>query len=203
MSEDIKVVDRRWWAKGEGGGADAAETSNKPSYVEELERKLKEKDAQIEEFLSKYRNASHDFDESRARLRKETSKEIERGRRAVIVELLEVLDNLDRAIDAGLQAAESGESSPAFERLLQGIALVHQQFLAKLEGLGVTRLEVDEHTIFDPARHEAVGTVPVPTVEHDGRILGIVAHGYMIGDEVIRPAAVAVGRLSPAGSHSG
>lgn len=196
MSEDIKVVDRRWWARGEGAAAtDAAETSNKPSYVEELERQLKEKDEQLQEFLSKYKNASQDFDESRARLRKETSKEIERGRRAVIVEMLEIVDNLDRAIDAAVQAAESGHSSPAFEALLQGIAMVHQQFLSKLEGFGVKRLEVNEHTAFDPSRHEAVGTVPVPTVEHDGRIVGIVAHGYVIGDEVIRPAMVAVGKL--------
>ena len=200
MSEDIKVVDRRWWAKGEAAkDADAAETSNKPSYVEQLEGQLKEKDAQIQEFLTKYKTASQDFDQSRARLRKETSKEIERGRRAMIVELLEVVDNLDRAIDAAVQAAESGESSPAFEALLQGIALVHQQFLAKLESFGVKRLELDEQTAFDPSLHEAVGTVPVPSAEHDGRIVGIVAHGYVAGEEVIRPAMVAVGKAAGGG----
>jgi molecular chaperone GrpE len=194
MSEEIKVVDRRWWARGEGTAAsDVPETSNKPTYVEELERQLKEKDTQLQGFLSKYKEASQSFDESRARLRKETSKEIERGRRAVIVELLEVVDNLDRAIDAAIQAAESGHSSPAFEALLQGIAMVHQQFLAKLEGFGVKRMELDEQTSFDPTRHEAVGTVPVDRAEDDGRIVGIVTHGYVQGDEVIRPAMVAVG----------
>jgi molecular chaperone GrpE len=193
MSEDIKVVDRRWWARGEGAArSETEETSTKPTYVEELERQLREKDTQLQGFLSKYKEASQSFDESRARLRKETSKEIERGRRAVIVELLEVVDNLDRAIDAALQAAESGQSSPAFEALLQGIAMVHQQFLAKLEGFGVSRMEIDEHSTFDPSRHEAVGTVPVERAEDEGRILGIVTHGYVAGDEVIRPAMVAV-----------
>jgi molecular chaperone GrpE len=196
MSEDIKVVDRRWWARGEGAAAtETPEASSKPTYVEQLERQLKEKDAQIQEFLTKYKSASQDFDQSRARLRKETSKEIERGRRAVLVELLEVVDNLDRAIDAAVQTAESGQSSPAFEALLQGIALVHQQFLAKLESFGVKRLDLDEDTTFDHSRHEAVGTVPVSTPDLDGRIVGIVAHGYMMGDEVIRPAMVAVGKL--------
>jgi molecular chaperone GrpE len=201
MSEDIKVIDRRWWARGEAAArSETEETSTKPTYVEELERQLREKDTQLQGFLSKYKEASQSFDESRARLRKESSKEIERGRRAVIVELLEVVDNLDRAIDAALQAAESEPSSPAFEALLQGIAMVHQQFLAKLEGFGVKRMEIDERSTFDPSRHEAVGTVPVERVEDEGRIVGIVAHGYLAGDEVIRPAMVAVAAYSVADS---
>jgi molecular chaperone GrpE len=190
---DIKVVDRRWWARGEGAAADAQEPSLKPSYVEELEKRLADKDKEIQEYLSKYREVSSGFDESRARLRKETSKEIERGRRAVLVEFLEVLDNLDRAIDAGAEAYEGGESAQNFEALLQGIIMVQQQFLTKLGGFGVKRIELDGQP-FDPSHHEAVTTVPVPTPEHDGRIVGVVAHGYTIEDEVLRPALVAVGK---------
>jgi molecular chaperone GrpE (heat shock protein) len=135
MSEnEIKVVDRRWWAREGGASVEAQEPSLKPTYVEELEKRLAEKDSEIQTYLSKYRDASSGFDEARARLRKETSKEIERGRRAVLVEFLEVLDNLDRAIDAAAEALESGETSKNFEGLLQGIVMVHQQFLAKLEG---------------------------------------------------------------------
>jgi molecular chaperone GrpE len=192
---DIKVVDRRWWAKEDGtASGDAQETSLKPSYVEELEKKIAEKDLEIQTFLSKYREASSGFDESRARLRKETSKEIERGRRAVLIEFLEIVDNLDRAIDAAADAMENGETSQNFEALLQGIMMVQQQFLAKLEGFGVKRIDLEDQA-FDPARHEAVTTVPVPTPEHDSRIVGVVAHGYMVEDEVLRPAMVAVGKF--------
>jgi molecular chaperone GrpE len=193
MTDDIKVVDRRWWAREAGtAAADAQEASLKPSYVEELEKKIAEKDKEIETYLSKYRDASSGFDESRARLRKETSKEIERGRRAVLVDFLEIVDNLDRAIDAAAEALENGETSQNFQGLLQGILMVQQQFLAKLEGFGVKRIELDGQA-FDPARHEAVTTVPVPQ-EHDGQIVGVVAHGYVVGDEILRPAMVAVGK---------
>ncbi len=191
---DIKVVDRRWWARGEEAATEAAEPSSKPSYVEELEKRLADKDKEIQDYLSKYREASSGFDESRARLRKETSKEIERGRRAVLVEMLEVLDNLDRAIDAAAEAFEGGEASQNFEALLQGIIMVQQQFLSKLGGFGVKRIELEGQP-FDPSRHEAVTTVPVPTTEDDGRILGVISHGYTIEEEVLRPAMVAVGKF--------
>ncbi|MBI2220932.1 MAG: nucleotide exchange factor GrpE [Acidobacteria bacterium] len=191
---DIKVIDRRWWAREEGtAAAGSQEPSLKPSYVEELEKRLAEKDKEIQEYLSRYREASTGFDESRARLRKETSKEIERGRRAMLVELLDVLDNLDRAIDAAAEAVDLGETSQNFQALLQGILMVQQQFLAKLEGFGIRRIDLEGQR-FDPARHEAVTTVPVPTPEHDGRIVGIVAHGYAVDEEVLRPAMVAVGK---------
>ncbi len=192
---DIKVVDRRWWARGDGADTAAQEPSLKPSYVEELEKRLAEKDKEIQDYLSKYRDASTGFDESRARLRKETSKEIERGRRAMLVEFLEVVDNLDRAIDAAAEALENGETSQNFQALLQGILMVQQQFLAKLEGFGIRRLDLEGRS-FDPALHEAVTTVPVPTPADDGRIVGVIAHGYAVEEEVLRPAMVAVGKYS-------
>lgn len=193
---EIKVVDRRWWARGEGASTEAQEPSTKPSYVEELEKRLAEKDKEIQEYLSKYRQASSGFEESRVRLRKETSKEIERGRRAVLVEILEVVDNLDRAIDHGAEAYEAGDHAPNFEALLQGILMVQQQFLAKLASFGVKRIELEEQP-FDPSKHEAVTTVPVPTPDLDGRVIGVVSHGYTIEDEVLRPAMVAVGKYEP------
>ena len=45
----VKVVDRRWWARGESGAAESAESSLKPTYVEELERKLAEKDKELKD----------------------------------------------------------------------------------------------------------------------------------------------------------
>jgi molecular chaperone GrpE len=195
--QEIKVIDRRWWARGEGTAAEAQEPSLKPTYVEELEKRLADKDKEIQEYLSRYRQASSGFEESRARIRKETSKEIERGRRAVLVEFLEVIDNLDRAIDAGAEAYEGGDHAPNFEALLQGIIMVQQQFLAKLSAFGVKRIDLDGQP-FDPSRHEAVTTVPVPSPELDGRIVGVVAHGYTVEDEVLRPAMVAVGKYGGA-----
>jgi molecular chaperone GrpE len=184
----VKVVDRRWWARGDDGGAPAAERSTKPTYVEELERQLAEKDRIAQEYIAKYRQAAAEFDESRLRLRREISKDIERGRREILADLLDVVDNLDRAIDSARQSSSA-------DALLQGVEMVRRQFLSKLEGFGVKRIDVEGQP-FDPLKHEAVSTVPAASPEDDGRVVGIVRHGYAIGDDVLRPASVAIAKAS-------
>jgi molecular chaperone GrpE len=180
----VKVVDRRWWARGDDAPGTAA-ASLKPSYVEELERKVAEAEKQAQEYLGKYRQASQEFEEARARMRRELAKEAERNRRDVLASLLEVVDNLDRAIDAAGTSGRDG-SDP----LLQGVEMVRQQFLSKLEGFGVTRIE-SAGAMFDPLLHEAVTTIPGDAAT-DGQIAGVIAQGYRIGDEILRPALVAV-----------
>ena len=181
----VKVVDRRWWARGDDG-APAEDRSTKPTYVQELEQQLAEKDRVAQEYIAKYRQAAAEFEESRLRLRREISKDVERGRREILADLLDVVDNLDRAIDSARGAASA-------EALLQGVEMVRRQFLSKLESLGVKRIEVDGAD-FDPVKHEAVSTVPAAAPEDDGRVVGVVRHGYMIGEDILRPASVAVGK---------
>ena len=182
---DLKVTDRRWWARNDGAAeaVDPSEPKLKPTYIEELEQRLAAKDAELHELLTKYRAAADEFDQARARLRKEVSKDLERGRRQIIIGFLDVLDNLDRALDA---AAGRG-SDPVVE----GVSLVRQQFLSTLEGLGVKRINPLGQP-FDPALHEAVSSVPASADASPGTVVGIVRPGYLIGDEVLRPAQVAV-----------
>jgi molecular chaperone GrpE len=71
--------------------------------------------------------------------------------------------------------------------------MVRRQFLSKLEGLGVKRIDV-EGAEFDPLKHEAISTVPAANSQDDGRVVGVVRHGYTIGEEVLRPASVAVAK---------
>jgi molecular chaperone GrpE len=181
---DLKVTDRRWWARGEENPDAAAEPKLKPTYIEELEARLATKDAEIQQLLTKYRGAADEFDQARARLRKEISKDVERGRRQMLISFLEVLDNLDRALSA------AGDSA---DPVVQGVALVRQQFLSTLEGFGVTRVDPLGQP-FDPARHEAVSTTAVTPGASDGQIVGVIRPGYVMGDDVLRPAMVAVAR---------
>jgi molecular chaperone GrpE len=181
----VKVVDRRWWARGDDGGA-PVERSSKPTYVEELEQQLAEKDRIAQEYIAKYRQAAAEFEESRLRLRREIAKDVERGRREILADLLDVLDNLDRALEAA-------QSNPSPEALLQGVEMVRRQFLSKLEGFGVKRIDA-AGVEFDPSRHEAISTVPAARPEDDGRVVGVVRHGYTINDDVLRPASVAVAK---------
>ncbi len=192
---EIRVVDRRWWARGEagdGGGTDEPERSDKPTYVQELEQRLAQKDEELRATIARYREAAAEFDESRARFRREVGREVERGKRAILADLLEVVDNLDRAVDAARQAEPGGA-------LLAGVEMVRGQFLGKLEAFGVKRVDAGGQA-FDPSLHEAVTTVPVDDPAQDGRIVGVVRHGYVIGDDVLRPAVVAVARFEAEGA---
>jgi len=185
----VKVIDRRWWAKTEEAAetdSRSASTSLKPTYVEELEQKVAEKDKQVQEYIAKYRQAAREFEESRLRLRREIAKDIERVRREILSELLDVIDNLDRALDSARQ-------SPSPDALLQGVDMVRRQFLSKLEGLGVRPIPAAS-TKFDPSVHEAISTVPATSVDQDGMVVGVIRQGYRIGDDVLRPAAVAVAK---------
>ena len=184
----VKVVDRRWWANPETAASaeSASSTSLKPTYVEELERQVADKDRIAQEYIAKYRQAASEFDEARLRLRREISKDVERARRDVLSEMLEILDNLDRAVEAAGSTASS-------DALLRGVDMVRRQFLAKLESLGVKRIDVDSQR-FDPALHEAITIVPVSSPDQDGVVVGVIRHGYRIGEDVLRPAGVAVGK---------
>ena len=71
----------------------------------------------------------------------------------MLSELLEVVDNLDRAIEAARR-------SPSAEALLQGVEMVRRQFLTKLEGLGVKPIDVDRRAVSIRLLHEAITTVP-------------------------------------------
>jgi molecular chaperone GrpE len=187
----VKVVDRRWWVNQEdsaaGAGEKTAAESRKPTYVEELEGQLAEKDRLLQEYIAKYRQASQEFDEARLRLRREISKDVERARREVLSEVLLVLDSLDRA-------ADTPKTASSVESVLQGVELVRQQFIATLESLGVSRIDATGQP-FDPMLHEAVTTVPAASPADDGIVVGMVRNGYRIGNDVLRPAAVAVAKF--------
>jgi molecular chaperone GrpE len=182
---DLKVTDRRWWANANATeSADPAEAPKlKPTYLEELEGRLAAKDKEIQELLAKYRGATDEFEQARARLRKEVTKDVERGRRALIASFLDVLDNLDRALAAGADRAD--------DPFVQGVSLVRQQFLSTLDGLGVTRVDPLGQP-FDPSRHEAAATVTASAETPEGYVAGVIRPGYLIGEDVLRPAMVAV-----------
>jgi molecular chaperone GrpE len=185
----VKVVDRRWWAQDDTGATAEAGRPRKPKYLEELEQQLAEKDKAIQTQAQRHRESAAEFDQVRARLRRDVDKEVDRTRRALLTDLLDVADNLDRAIAAGSSAA------PGDPALLKGVELVRDLFLSKLASYQVVRFR-DDGAAFDPRRHEAVSIVPVTDPALDDRVVSVIRPGYGIGDDVLRPATVAVGRLA-------
>ena len=180
---EFKFTDRRCWLRGEGAPTEAEEPKLKPAYVEELEQKIAVKDLELQQLIARYKSASDEFEQARARLRKEVTKDVERGRRSLIAGFLDVLDNLDRALDA---AGDRGT-----DPFVHGVSMVRQQFLSTLDGLGVRPISPVGQP-FDPARHEAVTSVASQGSTPAGTVVGVIRTGYVIGDEVLRPAQVAV-----------
>ena len=185
---ELKVVDRRWWARGKSDDSSEETSERKPTVVDDLERQVAELQEQLVAVRGEYRHAAAEFDQARARIRRDIGREVERGRRAVLTDMLDVLDNLDRAI----AAARSSNVADTSGTLLRGVELVQEQFLARLHALGVARL-VAVGTPFDPQQHEAVSMVNVDDPAQAGMVIAVSKEGYMIGEELLRPASVAVG----------
>ena len=93
----VRVVDRRWWARGDAAPSDDR-PSRKPTVVEDLEQRLADSANQLQAYVADHRRSLEEFEQVKMRLRRDVSREVERGKRTVLVELLEVVDNLDRAI---------------------------------------------------------------------------------------------------------
>ena len=185
-SPDLRVVDKRWWARENRGAGDAP--SGKPSYVQDLERQLADKDNLLKSCTGRYEEAAAEFERTRERLRREAAKDVGREVRRVLASFLDVVDNLDRAV-----AVQPADPVGREGSLLQGVGLVREQFLAALERHGVTRFDPAEEP-FDPTRHDALSTAPVADATRDNVVIEVVKPGYLIDGEVLRPASVTVGR---------
>ena len=169
-----------------------AAVTDKPTYVQELEQRLAAKDEELRATIARYREANAEFEQT-SRLRRDVAKEVERGKRAVLADLLDVVDNLDRALAAARDGAAPGP-------LLQGVELVRGQFLAKLRAWAYGRSRGGHQ--FDPNVHEAATIVPVADPARDGIVVGIIRQGYAIGDDILRPAVVAVAKFNHEGAAS-
>lgn len=124
-----------------------------------------------------------DYDNFRKRSAREWKEQKDRAAAEVLREMLELADNLDRALEA---AAEDGGA------LRKGVELIAQQLQAKLRRFGVEPLEVQGQE-FDPTRHEAVLMVDTDRVPSH-HVVDVVQRGYALHGEVLRPARVTVAR---------
>ena len=136
--------------------------------------------AERDQLFERRQRLAAEFDNFRKRSAREQAALIERANERVVKELLPVLDDLGRA----LEAAEDHEGA----KLEEGVRLVHRalaELLAK-EGLS----EIDTSGKFDPHVHEAL--LSQPSDEEEGSVIEVVQKGYMLGDRVLRPARVVV-----------
>jgi len=185
---EFRVVDRRPCADAGSIPAEAAaeDKPRYPTFVEELmarvadtERRYQEKRKQVDEEIGRMRS----------RLEGDFRRRLDLGKRDIVAALLEVLDNLERTL-------ESACSDGTAETLLEGVAMTASLFRSRLKGLGVEPIDV-LHEPFDPNESQAVGTVDVSDPARDGSVVEEVLRGYRLGDQLLRPAQVRVGRFTP------
>ena len=128
-----------------------------------------------------YLRLAADFDNYRKRVAREHSELTARANERLVNELLPVLDDLERALEA---AAEHEEA-----KLEEGVQLVHRSLAALLERHGLKEIETEG--AFDPHVHEALLAQPAEDAE-EGSVLQVLQKGYRLGDKVLRPARVIV-----------
>jgi molecular chaperone GrpE len=130
--------------------------------------------------------AAEELERAKERIARQAERETEHSRRELIGSFLEVLDDLERALEAAGAAGDEDE-------VRRGVEMVRDRFLSKLAQHGVLPAD-DLGKPFDPERHEALTAVTVDDPADRGRVMGVLKSGYTIDGELLRPAGVAVGR---------
>ena len=128
-----------------------------------------------------YLRLAADFDNYRKRVAREHAELSARANERLLNELLPVLDDLERALEAAAQHEEA--------KLEEGVRLVHRSLVGLVERHGLS--EIDAAGAFDPHVHEALLSQPGEGAE-EGSVLQVLQKGYRLGDRVLRPARVIV-----------
>jgi molecular chaperone GrpE len=146
-----------------------------------LATRLADAEQKRDEYLSDLQRLAADFDNYRKRAARDQEALVARAHERLVKELLPILDDLERALDA----AEAHDEATVVE----GVRLVQRALQGALEREGLAEIEADG--AFDPHVHEALLAQPGDGAE-PGSVLQVMQKGYRLGDKVLRPARVVV-----------
>ncbi len=160
---------------------------------EDLEKRAAELGEQTRYYAQQFDKARQEFAAAKDRLTREQDRALKRELLKAVSGLLGVLDTLDKSLASVKGGAPVG---PSF---VEGVQMIHGQFEQSLSAMGLKRFDgVGE--AFDPNRHQAVTTLNVLDPGQDNVVVHSVAAGALLGDEVVRPASVVVGKCLAVGS---
>jgi molecular chaperone GrpE len=184
------VTDERY-TTGPGAAAPGPESAAPPESAEQVESELDEARRKAEEYLADLRRVAADFDNYRKRVARDAHNQSARAAESLVAELLPVVDNLERALDASEHHEEA--------KVAEGVQLVHQQLIDLLRRRGLEEIASEPGSEFDPHLHEALSQQPS---EHpEGSISEVWERGYRLGDRVVRPARVVVSSGTASGEE--
>ena len=152
----------------------------------ETEDELEKLTLEVQEQKDKYLRLFAEFDNFKRRSAKERIELIQTAGKEVIVSLLDVLDDCDRA-------EKQLQQSRDIDEVKEGIQLVFNKLRSVLQSRGLRAME-SIHTEFDVEKHEAISQIPAPSPDLRGKVLDEVVRGYYLNDKIIRFAKVIVGK---------
>lgn len=161
---------------------------DKDYEVEELKKRLEEKEKEARENLDRLLRTAADLENYKKRAAREKEDWIKFSNEDLIKSILPFIDNLERAGDHADKVTDAGV-------LIEGIKLTLQQILQTLNRFGITPFE-SVGKPFDPARHEAMLVVETDQHEPD-QVVEEFQRGYLLNERLLRPATVSVSK-SPA-----
>jgi len=151
----------------------------------DLEAQLAAAERRADEHLDDLRRLAAEFDNYRKRVAREQERLVQHGHERLVKELLPVLDDLERALEAAEQHEEA--------RLEEGVKLVHRALADVLRKEGLEEIETEGP--FDPHVHEAL--LSQPSEADEGAVIQVLQRGWRLGDRVLRPARVVVSAGPP------
>jgi molecular chaperone GrpE len=160
--------------------ADEQQAEEVPTPVDELTFVTKERD----EYLDALQRLKAEFDNYRKRVARDQQELAARSHERLVKELVPILDDLERALEAVAQHEEA--------QLEEGVRLVHRSLGDLLTREGLT--EVETTGKFDPHTQEAL--LSQPSGEEEGSVIQVLQKGYKLGDRVLRPARVVISQGS-------
>ena len=173
---------------GEAGASDPAAAAA-PGPAAATSDRMATLEAEKNDARERMLRIAAEFENYKKRVRKEQSESEAKARESVIRDMLEVIDNLERAVAVG-----EGADPKALQ---QGVQLVLRLFGNKLERYDVKPFDAKGQA-FDPRLHDAISQVPTADAP-PGSVVNEVQKGYRIGDRLLRPAMVSVAVAPPAG----
>lgn len=144
--------------------------------------------AQLDEQKEKYLRLYSDFENLRRRTAKEKLDLIKTASEKLMVELIPVIDDFERALKAFNESKDKDANS-----LKEGVDLIHNKFNKVLKEKGLKEMEVGQGSAFDTELHEAITQVLAPSEELKGKVVDVIEKGYLLEDKVIRYAKVVTG----------
>jgi molecular chaperone GrpE len=185
--EDEPRADREAVEEEESGAGEPAVLGSESS--EELVRAQ----ARIEELKELLLRKQAEFENYRKRMERERADYLRYAAFDVLKEVLPVLDNLERAVEASRSGTE--------EQLREGVEIIQKQFRDVLAKLGLSEVETEDKP-FDPHVHEAVGRVETDELP-EGQVVEVFQKGYHFKDRLLRPSMVSVAHpASDSGAES-